>query len=118
MNYDKVKKMIGGLKNEEHTIELLRKINQGEKMTIYVHPNNEGRLLVWDNTCLLNFDGNEMHNAVSVIRDLLKLYYTKGHEIPNPKGGVMYKAWTHEYVRSFLDIQLRGNKYIPQVKSV
>jgi hypothetical protein len=87
------------IENELHTLELLEKIIQGEKVAVFVNPNGKGNTLVWNGKCIFIFDGckfgNQYYNAVSVIRDLLKQYDPKRH-------------WTRKIIEPLLDFPAKN----------
>ncbi len=87
-----------GVKNETSTQELLKKINEKEQVTLSIAPNGKGKKVQWKGECVFIVDacrlGNEKHNTISVIRDLLKKHHP-GH-------------WTRKTVELLVDFEANG----------
>ncbi|MFA6255679.1 MAG: hypothetical protein WC606_00720 [Candidatus Absconditabacterales bacterium] len=77
-----IKKLIS-ISDEAFTLQLIKKINQGEKVSISISSNGNEKKVMSGGKSAFSFDvcrcGNVKYNAVSVIRDLLKKHYSEGH---------------------------------------
>lgn len=76
-------KKLKTIEDEQNLLELLKKINGTEQVTLSISKNK----IVWAGMDLLSFEldkcGNAQHNAVVVLRDLLNIHYPE-------------RNWTHK----------------------
>ena len=97
-----VDKLIGVESHEEviQLLEMIASLKESEKVTVATRSTG-GNKLMWGSKCMFTFDtcrcGNANHNAISIIRDLLKKHNPQGKWTRKKvESSIHFEPWTHE----------------------